>query len=87
MINVEPTPSWLSTEMVPPCSSTVCRALVRPMPCPPIDSGHVTPPVSRLENLEHVAGGNTDPLIPHREDSPGLSLRFILVNRDRDNAT
>ena len=36
--NVEPRPSALSTRIVPPCSSTICRTIGRPSPVPRIVS-------------------------------------------------
>jgi hypothetical protein len=34
-VNVEPTPSWLLTQILPPWSSTNFRHRVSPSPCPP----------------------------------------------------
>src|SRR5579864_9148850 len=33
--NREPCPTALSTQMRPPCASTICRAMDRPRPVPP----------------------------------------------------
>ena len=69
-VKVLPTPSWLSTETLPPCCSTTCCTPASPMPLPAVQPGHVRPALEPLEDARPVRRRDAQPLVGHRQHRP-----------------
>ena len=58
--NVVPSPSSLSTSIVPPWFSTTCFTIARPSPVPPVSRDRAVHAVEALEDARDVARGDAD---------------------------
>src|SRR5215470_5784771 len=62
---VEPLPKVDSTQMRPPCISTICLAMARPRPVPPLVGVRTVDLVELIEDARLMFHGNAGPRIDH----------------------